>query len=170
MLHALHAPPMPLGRDVQVPEDVLVDLDVPSSRRSRDTSSITQPSDFIKPSEFAQRAQTAAVPLPRTSDTAVPAPEKHLFRQVPHGTVAPVTPPSSRSNEAMPSTPPFQSCPGGQTATVTPLTLAPDTTRGKFEICRDGACGAIILSSCATSHVQRAKHISRFIHVACRPC
>ena len=35
----------------------------------------TQPSDFIKPSEFGQRAQTAGVPLPRTSDTAVPAPE-----------------------------------------------------------------------------------------------
>ena len=66
MLDALCAPPVPPGRDIKVSEDVYMDLDAPSSKRSRDTSSSAQPPAFMDPSEFAQSAQTASVPLPRT--------------------------------------------------------------------------------------------------------
>ena len=106
MLDALRAPPVPPGRDMQASEDLFMDLDEPSSKRSRDTPSGTQQSDFANPDEFVQRAQNVSVPLPRTPVQPVPAPET-LSQPVPHGSVAPVTPPF-RSDEAMPSTPPFQ--------------------------------------------------------------
>ena len=119
MLDALRAPPVAPGRDMQVAEEVFMDLDAPSLKGSRDTSNNTQPSDFANPNEFAQRPQTASVPLLRTPEPVVLAPETP-FQPVPHGNVAPVTPPLSRSNEAMPSTPPFQCFPEGETAPVTP--------------------------------------------------
>ena len=96
-----------------------MDLDAPSSKRPRDTSSSTQPSDFVSPNEFAQRAQAASVPLPRTPDPVVPASESP-FQAVPHGHVALATPPLSSRDEAMPSTQPFQCFPGRETAPVTP--------------------------------------------------
>ena len=68
MLDALRAPPIPPGRDMHVSEDLFMDLDEPPSKRSRDTSSSTQPSDFANPVEFAQRAQHASVLLPRTPE------------------------------------------------------------------------------------------------------
>ena len=46
MLDALLAPPVPVGRDMQVSEDLFMDLDTPSLKRSRDTPSSTQPCDF----------------------------------------------------------------------------------------------------------------------------
>ena len=90
MLDALLAPPVPLGRDMQVSEDLFMDLDTPSLKRSRDTPSSTQPSDFADANEFAPRAQTASVPLP--TEPVAPAPETP-FQPVPNGNVAPVTPP-----------------------------------------------------------------------------
>ena len=118
MLDALRAPPVPPGRDLRVPDG----LNAPPSKRShqetREAPSTTQQSDVTDQKDFAHRAQTAGVPLPRTPEPVVPASETP-FQPVPHGNVAPVTPPLSRSDEAMPSTPPFQSFPGGETAPVT---------------------------------------------------
>ena len=119
MLDALLAPLVPPGRDMQVSEDLFIDLDAPPLKRSRDTPSNTQQSDFADANEFVQRAQTASVPLSRTPEPVVPAPETP-FQPVPHGNVAPVTPPFSPSDEVMPSTPPSQSFPGGEAAPVTP--------------------------------------------------
>ena len=74
MLDALRAPPVPPA------------LDAPPLKRSRDTPSSTQPSDFADANEFAQRAQTASVPMPRTPEPVVPAPETPL-QPVSHGNV-----------------------------------------------------------------------------------
>ena len=115
MLDALRAPPVPPGRDMQASEDLFVDLDEQPSKRPRDTpSSSTQQLDFDNPEEFVQRARNVSVPMPRTPERPVPAPETP-FQPVPHGNVAPKTPQLS-----VPSTPPFQCFPGGETATVTP--------------------------------------------------
>ena len=91
MLNALRAPPVPPGRDMHVSEDLFMDLDEPPLKRSRDTPSSTQPSDFANPEEFVQRAQIVNVPLPRTPEQPVPAPETP-FQPKPHGNVAPETP------------------------------------------------------------------------------
>ena len=91
MLDALRAPPVPPARDLQVPEDALMDLDAPLLKRSRDTPSSTQPSGFTNSKEFAQRAQTASVPLPRTPEQVVLAPETP-FQPVPHAKRAATTP------------------------------------------------------------------------------
>ena len=107
MIDALRAPPVPLGRDMQASEDLFMDLDERPSKRSRDTPSSSQQSDFANPNEFVQSAQNVSVPLPRTPEQDVPAPETP-FQPVPHGNVAPVTPPLFRSDEAKPSTPPIQ--------------------------------------------------------------
>ena len=143
--------PVPPGRDMQASEDLFMDVDEPPSKRSRETPSSTQRCDFANPDEFVQRAQNVSVPLSRTPEQSVPAPETP-FQPVPHGNVTPQTPPLFRSDEAMPSTPPFQCFPGGETAPVNPAC-------GKLEIC--SAC--IILSSCVTSD---APHICSSIHVA----
>ena len=118
MLGALRAPPVPPGRDMQASEDLFMDLDEQSLKRSRDTLSRTQQPDFANPDEFLQRHQNVSVPLPRTPEQPVPAPET-LFQPVPHGNVAPVTPPLFR-DEALPSTPPCQCFPGRERAPVTP--------------------------------------------------
>ena len=81
---ALLARPVPLGRDMQVSDDLFMDLDAPPLKRTRDTPSGTQPSDFTNPNEFAQRAQTASIPLTRTPEPVVPAPETP-FQPWPHG-------------------------------------------------------------------------------------
>ena len=91
MLDALRAPPVPRGRDMQVSEDLFMDLDTPPMKRARDTPSSTQPSDFANSHQFAQGAQAASVPLPRTLEPVVLAPETP-FQPVPHGNVAPLTP------------------------------------------------------------------------------
>ena len=114
MLDALRAPPVPPGRDMQASEELFMDLDEQPSKRPRDTSSSTQPSDFDNPEEFVQRNRNVSVPLPRTLERPVPAPETP-FQPVPHGNVAPETPQLS-----VPSTPPFQCLPGGETPPVTP--------------------------------------------------
>ena len=119
MLDALHATVVRLGRDMQASLDLFMDLDEPPSKRSRDTPSSTQQSDFVNPDEFVNRAQIVSVQLQRTPEQSMPAPE-NLFQPVPHGNVALVTPPFSRSDEVIPSTPPFQCFPGGDTAPVTP--------------------------------------------------
>ena len=79
MLDALRAP---LGRDMQRFEDLFMDLDEPPLKRSPDTPSSSQPSHFANSNEFAQRAQTVNVPLPRTPEPVVPAPET-LLQPVP---------------------------------------------------------------------------------------
>ena len=67
VLHALSAPPVPPGRDMQASEDLFMDLDEQSSRRPRDTpSSSTHQSDFDNPEKFVQSARNVSVPLPRT--------------------------------------------------------------------------------------------------------
>ena len=99
----------------------------------------------------------------RTPDTPVPAPETP-FQPVPHGVVAPVTPPLSRRNEAMPSTPPTQSCQGRETAPVPPLTRAPAAPHVETSTSAESEPS---LSVPVTLHVQR---ISSFIHVARTPC
>ena len=104
---------------MQASEDLFMDLDETPSKRSRDTPSSTQQSDFANPDGFVQRAQNVSVPLPRTPEQHVPALETP-FQPVPHGNVALVTPPLFRSDEAMPSTPSFHCFPGGETAPVTP--------------------------------------------------
>ena len=71
MLDALLAPPVAVGRDMQVSEDLFMDLDTPSLKRSRDTPSSTQTSDFADANEFAQRAQTASVPPKRVGTVVV---------------------------------------------------------------------------------------------------
>ena len=112
MLDTLRAPPVPPGRDMQASEDL---FDEQPSKRPRDTpSSSTQQFDFDNLEEFVQRARNVSVPLPRTPERPVPAPETP-FQPVPHGNVAPGTPQLS-----VPSTPPFQCFPGGETALVTP--------------------------------------------------
>ena len=79
MLDTLRAPPVPPGRDMQASEDLFMDLDEQPSKRSRDTpSSSTQQSDFDNPDEFVQRARNVSVPLPRTPEQPVPAPETPL--------------------------------------------------------------------------------------------
>ena len=50
-----------------------MDHDEPPLKRSRGTSSSTQPSAFANPDEFVQRAQNVSVPLPRTPEQPVPA-------------------------------------------------------------------------------------------------
>ena len=119
-------------------------------KRSRDTPSSTQPSDFTNSKEFAQRAQTASVPLPRTPEQVVLAPETP-FQPVPHGN-------AQRQRHAF-------------DATIPKISRrrdgARDATRGKFENCR---IRPIILRPCATSHVQRGKHTCSFIHVARGSC
>ena len=114
MLDTLRAPPVLPGRDMQASEELFMDPDEQPSKRPRDTSSSTQPSDFDNPEEFVQRARNVSVPLPRTPERPVSAPETP-FQPVPHGNVAPETPQLS-----VPSTPPFQCFPGGETAPVTP--------------------------------------------------
>ena len=114
MLDALRAPPVPPGRDLQASEDLFMDLDEQPSKRPRDTPSSTQQFDFANPDEFVQRAQNVSVPLPRTPEQPVAAPEIP-FQAVPHGNVAPETP-----QLVVSSTPPFQCFPGGETAPVTP--------------------------------------------------
>ena len=47
-----------------------MELDAPPLKRSRDTSSSTQPYDFANLHEFAQRVQTANVPMPRNPEPA----------------------------------------------------------------------------------------------------
>ena len=68
VLDALRAPPVPPGRYMQASEDLFMDHDEPPLKRSRDTSSSTQPSAFANPNEFVQRAQNVSVPLPRTPE------------------------------------------------------------------------------------------------------
>ena len=114
MLDTLRATPVPPGRDMQASQDLFMDLDEQPSKRPRDTSSSTQPSDFDNPEEFVQKARNVSVPLPKTPEQPVPAPETP-FQPVPHGNVTPETPQLS-----VPSTPPFQCFPGGETAPVTP--------------------------------------------------
>ena len=75
MLDTLRAPPVPPGRDMQASEDLFMDLDEQPSKRPRDTSSSSQPSDFDNPEEFVQRDPDVNVPLPRTPERPVPAPE-----------------------------------------------------------------------------------------------
>ena len=74
MLDALRAPHGALGRDMQASEDLFMDLDEPQSKRSRDTPSSTQLSDFANPNEIVQRAQNVRVPLPRTPEQNAPDP------------------------------------------------------------------------------------------------
>ena len=113
MLDALRAPPVPPGRDMQASEDLFVDLDERPSKRPHDTpNSSTQQFDFANPDEFAQRAQYVSVPLPITPEQSVPAPETPC-QPVPHGNVAPDT-----LQFSVPSTPPLQCFPGGETAPV----------------------------------------------------
>ena len=119
MHDALRAPLVPPGHDVQASEDLFMDLDEPPSKRSRDTPSSAQQSDFANPNEFVLRARNVSVPLPRTPEQHVPALETP-FQAVPHGNVAPVTPRLFRSDEAMPSTPPFHCFLGGEIAPVSP--------------------------------------------------
>ena len=52
-----------------------MDLDEPPLKRSRDTSSSTQSDDVTYSNEFVQRAQNVSVPLPRTPEQPLPAPE-----------------------------------------------------------------------------------------------
>ena len=54
------SPPVPPGRDVQVSEDLSMDLDASSLKRSRVTPSSTLPNAFADANEFAQKAQTAS--------------------------------------------------------------------------------------------------------------
>ena len=111
MFGALRALPIPPGRDMHVFEDVFMDLDATPLKRSRGKPNSTRSSDFTDSGEFAQRAQTASVPFPRTPEPVVLAPETP-FQPVPHGNGAPVIPTLPRSAEAVPSTPPFQGLPG----------------------------------------------------------
>ena len=144
MLDTLRALPLPPGRDMQASEDLFMDLDEQPSKRPRDTpSNSTQQSDFDNPDEFVQRARNVSVPLPRTPEQPVPAPET-LFQSVPHGNVAPETPQLS----------PFQCFPGS----------ARDAACGILENC--STC-AITLSSCLTSDAQ---HVCSSVYVARGSC
>ena len=152
MLDALRAPPVPPGRDSKLQK--ICSWTLMNSHRNAhgDTpSSSTQQFDFANPDEFVQRARNVSVPLPRTPEQPVPAPET-LFQPVPHGNVAPETPQLS-----VPSTPPFQCFPGGETAPVTP----------RVENSKIAQACAIILSSCLTSDAQ---HVWSSIHVARGSC
>ena len=86
MLGALRAPLVPPDRDMHVFEDVFMDLHATPSKRSRGTLNSTQPSVFTSSNEFAQRAQTASVPFPRTLKPLV-LPPGTPFQPVPHGNV-----------------------------------------------------------------------------------
>ena len=111
-------------------------------------SSSIQQFDFANPDECAHRARNVSVPLPRTPEQLVPARETP-FQPVSHGNAAPETPQLS-----VPSTPPFQCFPGGETA-------APVTPR--VDNSKNCSTCAIILSSCLTSDAQ---HVRSSIHVA----
>ena len=143
MLDTLRAPSVPTGRDLQASDDLFMDLEEQPSKCPRETpSSSTQQLDFDNPEEFVRRAGDVSVPLPRTPERLVPAPETP-FQPVPHGNVAPETPLLS-----VPSTPPFQCFPRGQTAPLTPRVERS-------------------ISSCLTSDAQ---HLCSSFHVANRPC
>ena len=122
-------------RDKQVPEDLFMDLDAPPLKRSRDTPSSTR---FTKSNEFAQRAQTASVPLPRTSEPVVLAPDTTIASQRRSHAFDATISKFSRRREG-----------------------ARDATCGKFEISR--ARAIIILSPCAArqthTHVAHGSHV-----------
>ena len=80
MLDALLALAVPPSRDMQVSEDLFMDLDAPPLKRSRDTPSSTQPSDFANSNDFVQRAQPPVFRCPELLSQWFLL-QKHLFSQ-----------------------------------------------------------------------------------------
>ena len=121
MLDALRAPPVPPGRDFQVPGNVF--MTSTHHRRSahmlKHVRRQAARNRLISPIQMSLRRELKPPVLPRAPELVVPAPESP-FQPVPCGNVAPVTLSFARSDEAMPSTPKFQSFLGGKTAPVTP--------------------------------------------------
>ena len=81
MLDALRAPPVPPGRDMQVSEDLFMDLDAPSLKRSSDTPSSTH-NRLISPMQMSLRRELKP-PVFRCQELLSQSfwLQKHLFSQ-----------------------------------------------------------------------------------------